>query len=114
VSDEADIERLLRRVRPAGPGDSLRTRILADVGDARAWPWVAAAAVLFGISFGLHGATDRLESAVTDGADVPPIDARVEHATQALGGGPDSRVLATFVVTSEELERRARAMEVQP
>ena len=75
---------------------------------------MAAAAVLFGISFGLHGATARLESAVPDGADVPPIDARVEHATQALGGGPDSRVLATFVVTSEELERRARAMEVQP
>ena len=82
--------------------------------DARAWPWVAAAAVLVGISIGLHGATARLESVVPDSVDAPFIDARVEHATQALGGGSDSRTLATFIVTSDELERQARAMEVKP
>ena len=114
MSDDPDIERFIQRVRPAGPDASLRTRILSDLRDVHAWPWVAAAAALFGISFALHGATARLESAGPNRLDTLAIDARLEHAMQALGGDPTSRALATFIVTGDDLARQARGMEVQP
>jgi hypothetical protein len=46
---DPEIEDLLRRYRPAGPGEDLRARIVAgNQVTGRAWPWAAAAAVLLG------------------------------------------------------------------
>ena len=46
---DPEIEDLLRRYRPAGPGGDLRARIVAaSQVTGRAWPWAAAAAVLLG------------------------------------------------------------------
>ena len=46
---DPEVEDLLRRYRPAGPGGDLRARIVAgNQVTGRAWPWAAAAAVLLG------------------------------------------------------------------
>jgi hypothetical protein len=44
---EREVEDLLRQYRPAGPPLHLRAQIVAPAGPVRrAWPWIAAAAVL--------------------------------------------------------------------
>ena len=50
-----DLDDLLRRYRPSGPPPELRARVLSGATPAgRAWPWVAAAAVLLAATVGLQ------------------------------------------------------------
>lgn len=111
MRDEPGIERDLRRVRAAGPPAELRSRILSRAYERRGWPWMAAAAALLCVSLGLRGALDRHAATVIDTVDAPPLEARVDRMTHLLGPGDESRRLAIFIVTADEVARQARAIE---
>ena len=98
-------EDLLRKYRPVGPPADLRARVL--VPERAAWPWAVAAAALFAIIAGFHGATRTLGHAI-DVARPPTIEpaTRVAHITDELGGGELARREATLIVLEEEIERR--------
>jgi hypothetical protein len=85
MKDE-QIEDLLRRVRPIGPGPELRTRI-AGARRLRTWPWAAAAAALLAVTVTVqfstartHGETARLVAPLDESAS------DLEALNAALGG----------------------------
>jgi hypothetical protein len=111
MSGDSELERYLALVRVVGPPADLRSRILSGAAERRAWPWMVAAAAVLCVSLALHGAVDRHAAALIDAPDAQSLDVRVERITNLLGSGSDSRRLATFIVTAEEVARRAEQLE---
>ena len=109
--DDRDIERLLRRYRPVGPTADLERQITQSpdpvTKSAMPWPWAVAAAVLLGITIGLHAAviSPPRERLVADAG-------RVRLLTEELGDSPESRALAEWLALLEaqaEQDRLERA-----
>lgn len=94
-----DLERLLARYRPIS-----RLLALPTTRSARTWPWAVAAAALLAITVGL----DAPVAAEPDAS--PAVDfQRVERIADELGGNPESRVTAEWIVRNEaRLEQEAR------
>jgi hypothetical protein len=116
MTDDRDIERLLRRYTPANPPVSLDARIAglaaASGGPAaRTWPWAAAAAALLALTIGLHASTrtPSHDSLSTD----PMFRDAVSALSMQLGGDPAARRLAESMLRQEaaERERRQEAIE---
>jgi hypothetical protein len=90
--DERDLEKLLRRYRPAGPPAELRVRIATTHRAPRTWTWAAAAAALIAVMVGFHVSADRTHaamsrpSATAGSADAWPAlhDAATEREIAAL------------------------------
>lgn len=98
MNDE-EIEALLQRYRPVTRLPDYQTTRFP-----RTWPWAVAAAALLSITVGLHT------------AEVPAPDAspfvdpqRVLAIAEALGGTPQSQVMAEWIVRREaRVEEEAR------
>jgi len=86
---DPEIEELLRRYRPAGPAGDLRARIVAgNQVTGRAWPWAAAAAVLFGAVCATHSWTQSVYEGVRNDvasrpalimSDMPALQSAIEE-----------------------------------
>jgi hypothetical protein len=110
-----EIEELLRRYRPAEPPSDLCDQIskfphFQISKSPRTWPWAVAAAALLAMTVGLHAGTfGRLE-------DEYPVDERRVQAVADDLGGPQSRVMAQWIVLQEARADRetllARAAQV--
>jgi hypothetical protein len=85
MNDE-ELEELLRRVRPAGPGPELRRRIIAGGRVPRTWPWALAAAILLAVAVSGQFLTERTYREAA--RDIRPESARagLEALEAALGG----------------------------
>ena len=100
--DEQEIERLLRRHRPAASAPGLRERVLPPAA-ARTWPWAVAAAALLVLTVGLHNRTDAMPGMLIQRDE--SIRARVAYVAEQLdhaGADPD---LAPVIVFEEEREQ---------
>ena len=96
MNDE-QLDPLLRRVRPAGPPDRVRARILdAARPVGRGWTWWLATAAMLAVVIGGHIMADRLQGRIA---------AAVAPATPA--GGGDLAALRDAVGGNEQLLQAA-------
>jgi len=108
MKDEDEIEQLLRRYTPAGPGASLDRRIarLSTHGrraEVRTWPWAAAAAALLAMTVGLHASA---RTSPRDSLDADPMFRDAVAALSAqLGGDRPAQRLAESMLRQEAAER---------
>lgn len=102
---DGDVEARLRRYRPLGPPETLRTRCVTLTRQAR-WPYVAAAALLFS-ALGLYRATNAVQPAT-----LRP-DADIAEIATWLGGGPEAERAAWAGLArfqADEALRHARSL----
>ena len=91
VDEDARMEELLRRYRPAGPADCLRERVLSARPPRRSWwvvvGWSAAAAAIV-ISIGLNLAATRIDRDVASTLNWTTIrwTPQAEEMAQMLDG----------------------------
>jgi hypothetical protein len=109
MKDE-QVEDLLRRVGPVGPGPELRARI-AGARRLRTWPWAVAAAALLVVTVTAqlstartHRATARLVAPLEPASDLEALNA-------ALGG--DELLLRQAELWTAEQRRLAPDAETQ-
>jgi hypothetical protein len=116
-----DMERLLKRFRPAGPRESLRETILrADnplAGPARRWPlWVfrGAIAALLLVSVALYHAGESLnrDSAARIGLGLPRWTAEAQQAADLIGSGPAGRQYIEICLMASKA-RSSRSLAAQ-
>src|SRR5687768_10440178 len=105
---DADIEEILSRYRPAGPRSDLWAEIStfphSQISKSeRVWPWAVAAAALLAVSVGLHAAV--LPPPETSSL-VDPV--RVQAIVEQLGGSPENRVMAEWIARREAMLERER------
>lgn len=86
MSDDPDLEELLRRYEPLAPPPELRDRVLDRARAGPDWkrnlPWLALAASL-ALSFALDRATARVERRLTI-FDTPPLGAQALLESQEM------------------------------
>jgi hypothetical protein len=104
---DRDVERLLRRYRPADPAQSLDERIAGLAGaptrrEPRAWPWAAAAAALLAITVGLHAS---VRSPANEPSTDPGFTEDVSSLAAEFGGAPAAHRLAESMLLREAAER---------
>ncbi|HEX6975263.1 MAG TPA: hypothetical protein VF147_12750 [Vicinamibacterales bacterium] len=99
--DNAELDVLLRRYRPVGPGPHLRARILRRARPGRLWPWVGAAAALLLSTIALHVGANRQAARLTAGVD--PTAVVFEDLTRRLGGDDAARRLAERIVLEQQI-----------
>jgi hypothetical protein len=111
MHEDLEVDPYLRQFRPVGPEPALRARILSAACGRRAWPWIAAAAALLCVSVALHDALDRRAAMIQGTPEAPLLGARVDRITNLLDAGEESRRIATFIVTADEIARQANQIE---
>ncbi len=106
MNEYRDIEDRLRQVRPLGPSERLRVRVMqvATRRSTRVRDWLlplaaaAAALVLYALAAQVRA------RALSDAGSDPMLDAAVEALTEQLGGGPLAQYLASRVVSTTFVE----------
>jgi hypothetical protein len=101
---DQDLERVLRRYRPADPPIGLRKRcILQSVTDRsrRTWPWAAAAAALLAATVASVVATASLDPLAVQ---VDESERAIDRLAALLGGDDVARRLAEIIVIEEQPE----------
>lgn len=110
--DDAQLEDLLRRVRPAGPPPRLRARIAERPRPLRAWPWVAAAAALLIITAVLQASADRARTSFRLQRDAAVVADTVDsEALRDALGLDDVEIRAEMLRRELSAAREAREME---
>jgi hypothetical protein len=113
--DDAELEDLLRRVRPAGPPPGLRARIAGCRRPPRAWPWVAAAAALLIVTAVLQVSAERARASFWLQRDAAvAADAADSQAVQEALGLDDVEIRAEALRRELIAIRDAREMERYP
>jgi hypothetical protein len=103
--DDARIEGLLARYRPAGPPPELRDRVLASVGPPRRSDWAMAGwlsvAAMLVLALGLRWGSERTlrEAAETIGQSPVEWTAEAEEAAQTLDGSGAGRRYVGIALT---------------
>jgi hypothetical protein len=103
VHDE-DLERLLRRYRPAAPPLDLRERCLEQPLSDRShstWLWAATAAALLAVTAGSTLATARLDPI---GLETDESKQAIDRLSALLGGDDAAQRLAEIIVFEESPE----------
>jgi hypothetical protein len=99
---DEQIEGLLRRYRPSGPGSHLRDHALAHGGRrlGRVGPWLAAAAWV--LCSGLWIASMRLEAQTAALVLAPrPFTLEAHHTVNLVGGGPRAERYIQLAISTE-------------
>jgi hypothetical protein len=105
--DDQDVERTLRRYRPADPRPELRQRVVG-VRTARVAPWAAVAAALLATVVLLRmGMANDIEGLAVDVPD--PERQRIALLAEALGGDAEARKTAEILVLQSAI-RQANAL----
>ena len=100
-----NIERLLARARPVGPGAGLRARILVRRRHRRAWPWAAAAAAMLALTtllqIGASVARDRVRAT---SPDAPDVETELVDALRETGNFSDAE--ARLIAMAQQVQMR--------
>lgn len=113
--DDAELEDLLGRVRPAGPPPGLRARIAERRRPLRAWPWVAAAAALLVITAVLQVSAERARASFRLQRDAAVVaDAVDSQALRDVLGLEDAEIRAEVLRRELSAIREAREVERHP
>lgn len=107
MMNDEQLEALLRRVRPAGPSDRLRARILDRARPlGRAWTWWLAAAAALTVVVGGHVMADRVQARIAAAVAPAPSDSNSDLAALRDAVGGDEHLLRAAAVWSAEEERQ--------
>ena len=108
--DDEDVERTLRRYRPADPRPELRQCVVEPRPSAAPWAAVAAAllAAVVLLKVGMAHEINRLPA---DGVDLERES--MERLTEALGGGTEARRAAQILMLQDAV-RQANAATSEP
>lgn len=109
--NDADLEHLLRSVRPAGPPPELRARILERRRPPRSWPWLSAAAALAVAIVCLQSGVERSYRAAGLGLATTKDSAGLAALRAALGD--ELTHLDRVVPETEGVEARLPELEIE-